>query len=81
MRSGALNLDADIAFAALGGYRRKEEIVRRVFQRLVEPGAEGEESRRPSRLRDIVAVCDASQVDVLAAIQPFRDRGFLAFSI
>jgi serine phosphatase RsbU (regulator of sigma subunit) len=78
--SRALNLDAEHALASLGDDARKEEIVRRVFQRLVEPGAEDEESRRPSRLSDLVAVCASSESDVLAAIQPFRERGFLVFS-
>ncbi len=78
--SKALSLDADRAFAAAAGDPHKEEIVRRVFQRLVESGAENEESRRPSRLSELAAVCAASEVEVAGAVEPFRQRGFVFFS-
>ncbi len=78
--SRALNLDADRAFGALGGDPRKKEIARRVFRRLVEPGAEDEETRRPTRLSELAAVCEASEDEVRAVIAPFRDRGFLVLS-
>jgi Novel STAND NTPase 1 len=71
----ALNLDADRAFAALGGDRRKEEIARRIFQRLVEPGAEDEESRLPTRLSELAEVCGASEPEVREVIKPFRGAG------
>jgi hypothetical protein len=78
--SRALNLDAERAFAALGGDLRKEKIVPWVFRQLVKPGAGDEESRRPSRSSNLGAVCDASEPDVLAAVRPFRERGFLVIS-
>jgi energy-coupling factor transporter ATP-binding protein EcfA2 len=76
----ALNLDAERAFAALGRDQRKEGIARRVFQRLVEPGAEDEESRRPTRLSELAQVCEASGPEVREAIKPFLERGFLVLS-
>jgi WD40 repeat protein len=76
----ALNLDADQAFVALGSDKRKEEIARRIFQRLVEPGAEDEESRLPTRLNKLSAVCEASESEVREVIKPFRERGFLVLS-
>jgi hypothetical protein len=76
----ALNLDADRAFSALRGNREKEEIVRRVFQRLVEPSGEDEDSRTPTSLSVLAAVCDAKEEAIQDAIAPFCDRGFLVLS-
>ncbi|SPF55793.1 putative WD-repeat containing protein [Candidatus Sulfopaludibacter sp. SbA4] len=76
----ALNLDADRAFAKLLGDQRKEAIARRVFQRVVDPGAEDEETRRPTRLSELTAICEAGDIEVREAIRPFLDRGFLVLS-
>lgn len=76
----ALNLDANRAYDVLGGDKEKEKIIRRIFQRLVEPGAEDEESRRPTRTSELVKLCQAPEAAVHGAIEPFRDRRFLVLS-
>jgi WD40 repeat protein len=76
----ALNRDADYAFAALGGDKKKEAIARRLFQRLVEPGGREEETRRPTPLSELLAVVDASEKSVLEVIDVFRAGGFLTMS-
>ena len=76
----ALNLDANDAFASLNGDHRKEDVARRLFQRLVEPGAEEEESRRPTRLSELSEVCKASGTELHEAMSPFLQRGFLVLS-
>jgi hypothetical protein len=75
----ALNRDADRAFAQLKD-SRKEAIVRRVFQRLVEPGAKDEETRKPTRLSELALVCTEHPQTVCDSLQPFADRGFIAYS-
>src|SRR5204863_10162437 len=76
----ALNRDADNAFKALAGNEEAERIAKRLFQRLVEPGAPDEETRRPTPLSEIIAVADAPREKVLAVIKVFRERGFLTAS-
>jgi len=76
----ALNLDAD---AALGNFKddaAAQEIARRMFQRLVEPGAEEEESRRPTRLSEIVRVCRAPEEQVRKILEVFVERRFVTLS-
>ena len=75
----ALNKDAENAFQKLNSARQKL-IARRTFQRLVEPGAEDEETRRPTRLSEITAVCGATKSEVREVIEVFRARGFLTLS-
>jgi WD40 repeat protein len=76
----ALNLDADRAFGALGGDPHREAIARRVFQLLVEPGAEAEETRRPSLLSEIVAVTGTEESKVRQVIDVFHRNGFVTLS-
>jgi WD40 repeat protein len=76
----ALNRDADQAYAALGDDEEKRTIARRLFQRLVEPGAPDEETRRPTPLSEIVAVTGGSELKVNEVIDVFCSRGFLTKS-
>jgi hypothetical protein len=76
----ALNRDADKAFTTFARNEEKETIARRLFQRLVDPGARDEETRRPTRLSEIVAVTAASEPKVREAIEAFRERGFITMS-
>ena len=76
----ALDLDAETAFAKFQKDVAKQKIARRMFQRLVEPGAEDEESRRPTRLSEIVRVSRAPEAEVREVLDAFRKRGFLALS-
>jgi hypothetical protein len=75
----ALNQDAENAFKKLTSFEQKA-IARRMFQRLVEPGTEAEETRRPTRLSEIAAICQAPQSEVLAVVEVFCHRGFLTRS-
>jgi WD40 repeat protein len=76
---GALNRDADRAFAALPDDESKKT-ARNLFQRLVEPGARDEETRRPTPLSELVAVTACSKAKVEQVIEVFRTRGFLTMS-
>jgi hypothetical protein len=75
----ALNRDAENAYGRLKS-SAEEAIARRMFQRLVEPGTEDEETRRPTLLSEIVSVCGAPESDVRAVIEVFRERGFLTLT-
>lgn len=75
----ALNRDADQAFDALPD-EASRTIARRLFQRLVEPGAPDEETRRPTPLSEIVAVTARPEAKVREVINVFRSRGFLTES-
>jgi WD40 repeat protein len=75
----ALNLDAEAALESLED-PAKQRIARRMFQRLVEPGAEDEESRRPTRLSEITGVCRAPETEVREVVEAFRRRGFVTLS-
>lgn len=55
-------------------------LVRRIFQRLVESSAKGEETRRPSPLSELVAVTGASEAKVREILKPFLSAGFLTLS-
>jgi hypothetical protein len=76
----ALNLDAEAAFAKFANDAGKLTVARRMFQRLVEQGAEDEESRRPTRLSEIVRVCCLPETKVREVIDVFRRRGFVTLS-
>jgi WD40 repeat protein len=75
----ALNLDAEAALESLED-PAKQRIARRMFQRLVEPGAEDEESRRSTRLSEITGVCRATETEVREVVEAFRRRGFVTLS-
>ncbi len=77
--ANALNKDADETFQDLGS-NPKQAIARRMFQRLVEPGAQDEETRYPARLSEIVKICGASERSVRDVVEAFQARGFLTVS-
>ena len=76
----ALDLDAETAFAKFENDVVKQKIARRMFQRLVEPGSEDEESRRPTRLSEVVQVSRGLETDVEEVLDAFRKRGFVTLS-
>jgi WD40 repeat protein len=76
----ALNLDAERAFAELCADSKLEAIARRIFQSLVEPGADDEETRRPGLLSELVAVTGAENGKVREVIDVFHRAGFLTLS-
>ena len=78
--SEALNRDADHALAALQDDEETKTIARRLFQRLVEPGAQDEETRHPTPLSEIVAVMGGHEANVRRVIDVFRARGFITIS-
>jgi WD40 repeat protein/energy-coupling factor transporter ATP-binding protein EcfA2 len=51
------------------------QIVRRIFQRLRERDASGREVRRPTPLRELCEVSEASQDEVLGVLKHFRREG------
>jgi len=77
--SEALNRDADSALAALPDEQSKT-IARRLFQKLVEPGAPDEETRQPTPLSQIVGVIGGDEAQVRKVTEIFRGRGFLTLS-
>jgi WD40 repeat protein len=75
----ALNRDADRAFNQLKD-AHKEAIARRVFQRLVKPGAEDEETRRPTRISELSQVCGEPEERVRDVLNVFGKHGFITYS-
>jgi WD40 repeat protein len=75
----ALNLDAEAAFSELHD-PESQNIARRAFQRLVEPGAEDEETRRPTRVSEIAKVCCAPEAQVRGVLEVFLRRRFITLS-
>jgi photosystem II stability/assembly factor-like uncharacterized protein len=75
----ALNLDAE---AVLKTFKNETEkrIARRMFQRLIEPGREDEETRRPTRLSEISRVCGVPEFQISTIVNSFQSRGFLTLS-
>ncbi len=79
--ASALDRDADEVYRELAvSQPGSERIVRRLFQRLVEPGAEDEETRRPTSLEEIANISGAPEAQVLGTAECFRDRGFLSIT-
>jgi WD40 repeat protein len=76
----ALNRDADQALAKLAGDQASAALARRIFQRLVEPGADDGETRRPTPLSEMVAVTGATEPEVRRVIDAFLGPGFLTLS-
>jgi WD40 repeat protein len=76
----ALNLDADRTFGELGGDAEREAIARRMFQSLVGPGSEDDQTRRPRPLSEIVAITGADESRVRQVVDVFRLNGFLTLS-
>ena len=73
----ALSSHADKAYAQACAKvpGRGDRIVKRIFQRLRERDASGRETRRPTPLRELCEVSEASQEDVLAVLECFRREG------
>lgn len=59
--------------------RRQQEIAEKVFKALTEKGADNREIRRPTPLRELCAIAEASEEEVVSIIEIFRggDRSFL----
>jgi len=76
----ALNRDADRVYESLSYDAVIAAITRRLFQRLVQPAALGNETRSPTPLSELVAVTAADEKVVKAVISVFQVRGFLTVS-
>jgi energy-coupling factor transporter ATP-binding protein EcfA2 len=72
--SDALSRHADEAFAELPD-ERSRVIAEKLFKQLTERGADNREIRRPSRLAEICSVAEASEDEVVAVIDIFRQEG------
>jgi tetratricopeptide (TPR) repeat protein len=72
--SEALSRHADEAFDELPD-ERSRVIAEKLFKRLTEKGADNRETRRPTRLAEICAVTDATDDEVIAVIDVFRNKG------
>jgi energy-coupling factor transporter ATP-binding protein EcfA2 len=72
--SEALSLHADEAFNELTD-ERSRIIAEKIFKALTEESADGREYRRPTRLRDICEMTEATREDVVAVIESFRRPG------
>jgi WD40 repeat protein len=73
----ALSRHADEAFNELPGPRRK--LAERMFKALTEKGEDNREIRRPLTLREIRAITEAGEKEIIAVIETFRlpGRSFL----
>ena len=84
----ALNRDAEQVFGSLLGDETRDTIMRRLFQRLVQPATPGNETRSPTAFSELVAVTatDAdevkpgAEVELKRIIAAFQERGFLTVS-
>jgi formylglycine-generating enzyme required for sulfatase activity len=74
----ALNRHADRAFDELGGDVRKR-VAERVFKALTDKGSDPRGIRRPTRLKDLGAICDATPAELEPGLEVFRraSRSFL----
>jgi energy-coupling factor transporter ATP-binding protein EcfA2 len=70
----ALSQHADEAFDELPTERSKE-IAEKLFRALAEKGPDNREVRRPTRVAEIAAIADASEAEVIAVIEAFRQPG------
>lgn len=70
----ALSRHADEAFNELPD-ERSRLIAEKLFKRLTEKGTDNREIRRPTRLDELCAVCEATQDEVSAIIDVFRREG------
>jgi conflict system STAND superfamily ATPase len=69
----ALNRHADKVLKSLSPER--QEVAKRIFQRLTEKGREGRGLRRPARMSDLVAVAQAPETEVKLVLEHFRQEG------
>lgn len=72
--SNALSRHADEAFDELPD-ERSRQVAEAIFKALTERGADNRELRRPTCLKDICAIADASAAEVIAVIEIFRAVG------
>jgi WD40 repeat protein len=70
----ALSLHADEAYAELAN-ESERRLAERMFKGLTERGADNREIRRPLELREICALTEASEEEVVAVLEPFRREG------
>jgi WD40 repeat protein len=73
----ALSSHADKAYAEASAKvpERGAQIVKRIFQRLRERDSSGRETRRPTPLRELCEISEATQEDMLAVLECFRREG------
>lgn len=76
--SAALSRHADEAYNELPD-ERSRKIAEKMFKGLTEKGADNREIRRPIELKELCALTEASQEEVIRVIEVFRreDRSFL----
>jgi hypothetical protein len=76
--SDALSRHADEAYNELPD-ERSRAVAEKLFKGLTEKGPDNREIRRPSRVKEICAITEASTAEVIAVIEPFRlpGRSFL----
>lgn len=72
--SAALSLHADEAFNELPD-ERSRVIAEKMFRGLTEKGDDNREIRRPMELKEICAITEASESEVIAIIEVFRREG------
>jgi WD40 repeat protein/energy-coupling factor transporter ATP-binding protein EcfA2 len=69
-----LSRHADEAYKELKG-ERPRQIAEKLFKCLTEKGKDDKETRRPTELREICLIADASEEEVIAVINIFRREG------
>jgi WD40 repeat protein len=76
--SAALSLHADEAYNELPD-ERSRKIAEKIFRGLTEKGADNREIRRPIELKELCALTEASEAEVIQVIEIFRreDKSFL----
>jgi len=72
--SDALSRHADEAFAELPN-ERSRALAEKIFKSLTEKGPDNREIRRPTRVSEIAAIAESSPEEVIAVIEPFRQKG------
>jgi hypothetical protein len=74
----ALNRHADSVFGELGSDERKR-LAEHVFKALTDKGMDPRGIRRPTHLKDLCAICNATQAELESVIDVFREpsRSFL----
>ncbi len=77
----ALNRAADAAVKALKQRDpRNGNIIRKLFQRLAEPGAADDEVRRPAPLSELEAVAECEDEEIKPLVEELARHGFLTIS-
>jgi hypothetical protein len=71
--SEALSRHADEAFNELDN--RGRQIAEKLFKRLTEKGTDNREIRRPTKLAELCAVCEANEGELITVIEAFRGQG------